>query len=143
MKDTDIVIHNGAEVHWGKTYETLKPTNVFGTLEALRLCESANVSSFVFVSSTSVLDTEHYVNLSEQAIAAGLEGISESDDLQGSHDDLGTGYGQSKWVAEYLVRESGKRGLRGCIVRPGYVLGDSKSGGGFCIFQHNDAGQRP
>ena len=133
VKSTDIVIHNGAEVHWGKTYETLKPTNVLGTLEALKLCEAGEVRSFVFVSSTSVLDTEHYVQESERATAAGLEGISESDDLQGSRQGLGTGYGQSKWVAEYMVREAGKRGLRGCIVRPGYVLGDSKSGGKSCM----------
>jgi len=27
------------------------------------------------------------------------------------------GYGQVKWVSEYLVREAGRRGLRGAIVR--------------------------
>jgi thioester reductase-like protein len=35
-QNTYVVIHNGAEVYWGKTYETLKPTNVLGTLEALK-----------------------------------------------------------------------------------------------------------
>lgn len=132
VQNTDIVIHNGAEAHWGKTCETLKPTNIWGIFEALKLCESTKASSFVFVSSKSVPDTEYYVKELERAIAAFLEGISESDDLEGSHHDLGTGYGQSKWVAKYLVGESGKRSLRGCIVRPGYVLGESQSGGKFC-----------
>jgi len=117
-------------VYWGKTDKTLKSTNAQGALESLKLSELAKACSFVFVSSTSILDTKHFVQESERVIAAGLEGISESDDLQGSRRDLGTGYGQSKWVAEYLVREcGGKRGLRGCIVRPGYV----RRGGGFQV----------
>ena len=55
--------------------------------------------------------------------------VPESDDLSGSRKGLGTGYGQSKWVSECLVREAGKRGLKGMIVRPGYVVGEATSGG--------------
>jgi L-2-aminoadipate reductase len=33
-----------------------------------------------------------------------------------------------RWVSEQLIREAGKRGLRGSIVRPGYILGDSTTG---------------
>ena len=55
-----------------------------------------NGEQFLFVSSTSVLDTDHYVSESERSIVAGGEGISETDDLQGSRTGLGTGYGQSK-----------------------------------------------
>jgi L-aminoadipate-semialdehyde dehydrogenase len=49
--------------------------------------------------------------------------------MQGSKLDLPTGYGQSKWVSEQLVMEAGRRGLQGAIVRPGYIVGDSVSGG--------------
>src|SRR4051794_8003298 len=77
---------------------------------------------FRLVSSTSVLDTEHYVGVPESLTKSSLNGISEADDLQGSHQGLSTGYGQSKWVAEYIVREAGNQGLRGGIVRPSYVL---------------------
>jgi len=80
------------------------------------------------VSSTSVLDTDHYVRLSDTILEAGGAGVPESDDLEGSATGLGTGYGQSKWVGEHLVREAGRRGLDGCIIRPGYITGDSKSG---------------
>jgi L-2-aminoadipate reductase len=125
----DVVIHNGAQVHWINSYASLKPSNVLGTIDALHLCASGKAKKFAFVSSTSVVDTDYYVLESERIISAGGEGISEADDLSGSRTGLGTGYGQSKWVAEYLVREAGKRGLQGCIVRPGYVTGDSKSGG--------------
>ena len=124
----DAVIHNGALVHWVYPYSTLKPANVLGTIDALKLCGSGKAKQFCFVSSTSALNTEHYVQESENALAAGKAGISEEDDLEGSAVGLGTGYGQSKWADEYLVREVGRGGLKGTIVRPGYVLGDSTTG---------------
>ncbi|KKK23028.1 hypothetical protein AOCH_005357 [Aspergillus ochraceoroseus] len=127
-KRVDAVIHNGAQVHWVYPYSTLKPANVLGTIDALNLCATGKPKQFSFVSSTSVLDSDYYVEESERSIAAGGAGISEDDDLEGSSVGLGTGYGQSKWAGEYLVREAGRRGLKGTIVRPGYVLGDSNSG---------------
>lgn len=125
----DIVIHNGALVHWVYPYTHLKPANVDGTIEALKLCEKGKPKKFAFVSSTSVLDTEHYVKLSEDSLRLDKSGILEADNLEGSRSGLGTGYGQSKWVAEYLVKEAGSRGLKGAIVRPGYVTGESRTGG--------------
>ena len=127
--EVDLVIHNGAWVHWVYPYQHLRPANVLGTIDALQLCAVGKPKRFVFVSSTSVLDTEHYVELSNSLMNAGGTGIPESDDLEGSRQGLSTGYGQSKWVAELLVREAGRRGLIGAIVRPGYVTGDSHTGG--------------
>lgn len=95
----------------------------------MKLCATGKPKQFVFVSSTSVLDTEYYVSLSQKSLASGESGVSENDDLEGSRKGLPTGYGQSKWASEYLVREAGKRGLVGTIVRPGYVAGSSDSGG--------------
>jgi len=85
----------------------------------------------VFVSSTSAIDTEHYVRLSDASSNAqdGRRGIPEDDDLEGARTGLKSGYGQSKWVSEKLLFEAGKKGLRGHIVRPGYVVGDSKTAG--------------
>ncbi|KAK5944156.1 large subunit of alpha-aminoadipate reductase [Knufia obscura] len=129
LRDTvDVVIHNGAQVHWMLPYTGLKESNVLGTIDALKLCADGKAKQFAFVSSTSVLDHDYFVLESTRRIAAGEEGISEDDDLMGSSKGLNTGYGQSKWVAEYLSRECGRRGLRGCVIRPGYVLGDSKTG---------------
>jgi L-aminoadipate-semialdehyde dehydrogenase len=124
----DAVIHNGALVHWVYPYSTLKPANVMGTIDALKLCGSGKAKQFAFVSSTSALDKDHYVKESERSLAAGGNGISEEDDMEGSAVGLGTGYGQSKWAGEYLVKEAGRRGLRGTIIRSGYVLGDSTTG---------------
>ena len=129
--NVDVIIHNGAQVHWVSPYSKLKASNVLGTVHALHLCAIGKPKIFAFVSSTSVLDTEYYVKLSEKIIAAGGHGVPESDDLGGSKTGLGTGYGQSKWVGEYLVKEAGRRGLVGTIIRPGYVLGDSVTGGNY------------
>jgi L-aminoadipate-semialdehyde dehydrogenase len=107
----------------------MRGANVLGTLSALSLCTTGKPKRFVFVSSTSVLDTEHYVRLSDSVLAKGGAGVLESDDLQGSRTHLPTGYGQTKWVSEQLVTEAGRRGLQGSIVRPGYIVGDSATGG--------------
>ena len=120
------------QVHWVYPYSKLKPTNVNGTIEALQLCAVGKPKHFAFVSSTSVLDNDYYVMISEKSISSGGSGVSETDDLGGSSSGLGTGYGRSKWVGEYLVREAGERGLRGTIIRPGYILGDSVTGGNSC-----------
>jgi len=112
-------------------YAQLRGPNVVGTLSALSLCQTGKPKRFIFISSTSVLDTEHYVRLSDDILADGGSGISESDDLLGSQEALPTGYGQSKWVSEQLVMEAGKRGLQGAIIRPGYIVGDSVTGGKF------------
>lgn len=93
------------------TYTTLKATNVLSTLACLALCSTGKPKHMTLVSSTAVLDTAHYASL--------ITPISESDSLQGSRNGLSTGYAQSKYVSEFLMREAGRRGLRGSVVRPG------------------------
>ena len=104
---------------------------MLGTLTGIDLASTGKSKLFVFVSSTSALDTEHYVQLSDtlSRSAENTSGVPESDDLEGARTSLKTGYGQSKWVSEKLLFEAGRRGLRGHIIRPGYVVGDSESGG--------------
>lgn len=116
----DVVIHNGARVHWIYTYTTLKPTNVLSTLACLALCASGKPKHLTFISSTAVLDTDHY--------ASRTTPILERDTLDGSRKGLSSGYAQSKYVSEYLMREAGLRGLRGSVVRPGYITGNPSTG---------------
>lgn len=126
--EAEVVIHNGAQVHWVYPYSNLKPANVQGTLDVLALCAEGIPKKLAFVSSTSVLDTPYFVKLSADSVKNGGTGVSEEDDLSGSSTGLGTGYGQSKWVSEYLVRAAGTRGLRGVVIRPGYITGNKVSG---------------
>ncbi|KAK0569390.1 large subunit of alpha-aminoadipate reductase [Tilletia horrida] len=132
-KEVDLIIHNGALVHWVYPYSRLRAANVESTLACIQLATIGKAKSFTFVSSTSALDTEHYVRLSDtisqrhEAVAnqRPLAGVAESDDLEGSRIGLRSGYGQSKWVAERLTMLAASQGLRASIVRPGYVVGDS------------------
>ncbi|CCH45874.1 L-aminoadipate-semialdehyde dehydrogenase [Wickerhamomyces ciferrii] len=124
----DVIIHNGALVHWVYPYDKLRDANVIGTINVLNLAASGKAKYFSFVSSTSALDTQHFVELSDKLLSEGKDGIPESDDLQGSAYGLGSGYGQSKWAAEYIIRRAGERGLKGAIIRPGYVTGETNTG---------------
>lgn len=129
LADTiDVIIHNGALVHWVYPYSKLRDANVIGTVNTLNLAATGKAKYFAFVSSTSTLDTEHFVELSDKLLSQGKDGVPESDDLSGSAYGLGSGYGQSKWAAEYIIRRAGERGLRGAIIRPGYVTGETKTG---------------
>jgi L-aminoadipate-semialdehyde dehydrogenase len=126
--EADIIIHNGAQVNWMLPYSSMRPANVLSTMDCITLCTMGKPKRLAFVSSTSTLDTEYYVKLSQESVAAGGSGVQEADDLEGSRKGLGTGYGQSKWASEYVVREAGKRGLVGAIIRPGYITGDPATG---------------
>ncbi|KAI1001942.1 L-2-aminoadipate reductase large subunit [Podosphaera aphanis] len=126
--DVDIIIHNGATVHWVKRYPDMKASNVMSTIDAMSLCNEGKRKSFTFVSSTSVLDTDYYVSLSDRNLVTGRNALLESDSGHGSRHGLTTGYGQTKWVSEQLILEAGRRGLRGSIVRPGYILNDEETG---------------
>ncbi|KAI0380887.1 large subunit of L-aminoadipate-semialdehyde dehydrogenase [Hypomontagnella monticulosa] len=127
-QEVDVVIHNGATVHWIRKYQDMMASNVLSTIDAMKLCNEGKAKVFCFVSSTSVLDTDHYIKLSEEQTRTGQGAIMEDDDMNGSRTGLGTGYGQTKWVSEQLIREAGRRGLQGSVIRAGYVLGDSQTG---------------
>lgn len=126
--EADTIIHNGAIVHWIKPFASLKAANVLSTLSAIRFASQGKPKRLAFVSSTSALDNDHYVQVSERSVTTGGSGVSELDDMEGSRQGLTTGYGQSKWVSEQLVFEARRRGLTASVIRAGYVLGDPKTG---------------
>lgn len=127
--EADAIMHNGAVVHWVYPYSKLRAANVTATLDVISLSQVGNKPKPVtFISTTAVFETPtYYLNLSDAMIAKGGLGVPESDPLDGSMTGLSSGYGQSKWVAERLLMECARRGLRTSIVRPSYVLGDSKT----------------
>ncbi|WVW85234.1 L-aminoadipate-semialdehyde dehydrogenase [Kwoniella bestiolae CBS 10118] len=128
--EADAVLHNGAIVHWVYPYPKLRSANVLSTITALKLCTSQygkKAKQFSFISSTAVMDNEEFIKKSDEHLSANENGIMESDDLSAGTRGLQGGYGQTKWVCEKLIFEAGKRGLNGWTVRPGYILGDSKT----------------
>lgn len=113
----DIIYHNGAWVNSARPYSTLKPVNVLGTQEVLRLASREQTKFVHFVSTLGV-----FLGDNQEEIGR----ITEIDspnfvNLQG-------GYRQSKWVAEQLVMVAQKKGLPACIYRPSRIIGNSKTG---------------
>ena len=100
---------------------------MLSTIETLKICASGKPKAYTFVSSTSAMEVKHYLRTSA-CNGTTSSGVSESDDLLAAKSGLQIGYGQSKWVSELLVRAAASRGLKGTIVRPGYVLGDITTG---------------
>ncbi|KUI64899.1 L-aminoadipate-semialdehyde dehydrogenase large subunit [Cytospora mali] len=71
---------------------------------------------------------QHYIKLSGDLTRSGQGSIMEEDGMQGCRTGLGTGYGQTKWVSEQLIREASRRRLQGTMIQPGYTIGDCETG---------------
>ena len=116
--EIDVVYHNGASVNWVYPYEALKPTNVLGTQEVLRLASRHGTKPVHFVSTLGVFPL---VGRSDAGV------VREDDDLDHGG-SLYNGYTQTKWVAEKLVEIARARGLPVSIYRPSLIAGDSRTG---------------
>ena len=114
----DVVYHNGAQVNFVYPYQVLKPANVLGTIEVLRLATRTKIKPLHYVSTVSVFDSPDY---------ATLGAITEDQPLV-AFGSLQGGYAQSKCIAERLVRTAAQRGLPVVIYRPGRVTADSETG---------------
>lgn len=116
--EIDTIYHSGASVNWVYPYSELKPTNVLGTQEVLRLATRITAKPVHFVSTLAVFPL---IGNSDAKV------LGEQDTLD--HDGvLYNGYSQSKWVAEQLVTIARSRGLPVCIYRPAFVTGSSQTG---------------
>ncbi|HEX2909580.1 MAG TPA: thioester reductase domain-containing protein [Chloroflexia bacterium] len=114
----DSIYHAGAWVNFIYPYEVLKPVNVLGTQEILRLACRGQVKPLHFMSTTAIYTSPGYAR----------QGLIKEDEPLAHSAGLHTGYGQSKWVAEKLVSEARQRGLPVTIYRPATVGGHSQSG---------------
>ncbi|MEM7386321.1 MAG: thioester reductase domain-containing protein, partial [Verrucomicrobiota bacterium] len=119
----DLVLHNGAHVHHGLPYGSLRAANVLGTLQMLRFAFDSG-ASFHFVSSLSVLPP---------APIDGQPRFFESDSVEGVPSPKG-GYNLTKWVSEKLIEQAAARGLPSVVYRPGPISGHSETG----HFNHDD-----
>lgn len=113
----DGIYHNGAWVNSVYPYALLKPANVLGTQEVLRLACHTRSKPMHFISTLSVFGGSEEVPIREDSPLT-LAHLPES------------GYSQSKWVAEQLVTQARARGLPVCIYRLGRIAGHSQTGVG-------------
>ena len=116
--EIEAIYHNGAAVNWVYPYEALKPPNVLGTQEMLRLASRHGTKPVHFVSTLGVFPL---VGRSDAGV------IREDDDLDHGG-SLYNGYTQTKWVAEKLVEIARVRGLPVSVYRPSLIAGDSQTG---------------
>lgn len=107
----DVIYHNGAWVNFVYDYASLKDVNVLGTQEILRLAGCQKMKPVHYVSTLSIFSE----------IPASRSDILETD-LPSSIADLGSGYDQTKCVAEHLIHVARSRGLPASIYRLGTVL---------------------
>jgi thioester reductase-like protein len=114
-REVDLILHPGAVVNLVYPYSELRAPNVGGTREVLRLACRHEATPVHYVSTNGIFPPD--LGLCEENI--------DLDDLADAHHD---GYGQSKWVAEKLVREAEGRGLPVNVYRPGNVSGHSETG---------------
>ncbi len=104
----DAIVHNGALVNYVRTYDGLRPTNVLGTHELLRLAMTTHRKTFHLVSSTFIYGWSTLPVVGEWDANEEMSGLD-------------FGYSQTKWVAEQLALEAQRRGLDVRIYRPSLI----------------------
>ena len=107
-REVQAICHNGAAVNYVLDYEALKPHNVDGTRELLRLAATGYRKFFHLISSTFIFGWTTKATLWE---------TDSNDDMS----SLDFGYAQTKWVAEQLVLSAEKQGLDARIYRPSLI----------------------
>jgi amino acid adenylation domain-containing protein/thioester reductase-like protein len=111
-----VIVHAAATVNLVYPYAALRNANVGGTKEMIRLASRGGA-------------TLHHVS-TNGVLPHSVEGWSEDTviDINDVPTRLLDGYGQTKWVAEKLVFEAGRRGIPVRIYRPGTISGHSVTG---------------
>lgn len=114
--DVDAIIHNAALVNFCFPYSILKPPNVGGTHEVLRLACTTKVKAV------------HYVSTLDTLIGSHTPRPFLEVDLPALPLRVPFSYPESKWVAEKLVTMARARGVPAVIYRPGMMMGHSETG---------------
>ncbi|MEU5191188.1 amino acid adenylation domain-containing protein [Streptomyces klenkii] len=116
-RSLDLIVHNGARVNFLYPYEALRPANVDGTREIVKLAAARRVPV-------------HFLSTVAVVAGFGTAGVRTVDeDLPLDHaDGLTMGYAESKWVAEGVLRSAAEQGLPTAVYRPYEVTGDRQHG---------------
>ncbi len=104
----DAIVHNGALVNYVRTYDALRPANVLGTQQLLRLAMTAHRKTFHLVSSTFIYGWS-------------VKPVVGESDANEEMNALDFGYSQTKWVGEQLALAAQRQGLDVRIYRPSLI----------------------
>ncbi|WP_310619725.1 non-ribosomal peptide synthetase [Flexibacterium corallicola] len=114
-EETDLILHNGAEVNTVKPYSSLRCPNVISLYNLLSLMTEGRPKKLHFISTMGVF----------AGIASGK--VEETTSLS-DHPPMNTGYALSKWVCEQILAQARERGFNVNWHRPGLIIGDSNTG---------------
>ncbi|MFF3697945.1 amino acid adenylation domain-containing protein [Streptomyces sp. NPDC002221] len=114
----DLITHCGSRVNFVYPYTALAPINVGGTRTVLELAGERTTKPVHYISSIAVI------------VGFGTAGVThvEEDTPLDHAERISLGYPETKWVAERLVVEAGRRGLPVAIHRPYEVTGTQDRG---------------
>ncbi|KAJ6092360.1 hypothetical protein N7467_004329 [Penicillium canescens] len=118
------VFQAAAKVNWCDPYSAHFAQNILGTKNVLCVAAEGRRKVFHYISSIDVWAVTGFI--------LGTEVVSEDGPLKTHLASLpfDTGYAQSQWVADEMVQRVRDKGLPVIIYRPGFVVGDSKTGSG-------------
>ncbi|HEY0639604.1 MAG TPA: amino acid adenylation domain-containing protein, partial [Pseudonocardiaceae bacterium] len=113
----DLILHSAARANFLYPYQALRPANVEGTRELLRLAAPRRVPL-------------HFLSTIAVVAGFGSAGVRHVDeDLPLAYPEhLTMGYAESKWVAEQLLRNASAAGLPVTVHRPYEITGDRRTG---------------
>ncbi|HET9381764.1 MAG TPA: thioester reductase domain-containing protein [Streptomyces sp.] len=114
-RDVEMIVHNGAWSSYALPYRRLKPVNVLGTREVLRLAGRHRVKPVHYVSSLAVYPGRPGAHRWAEDAATDPVGV------------VG-GYRQTKWVGDRMMAQAHARGLPTCVYRPGQITGAQTTG---------------
>jgi thioester reductase-like protein len=110
-----VIVHNAAESSWTLPYARIKPVNVLGTLEVLRLACKKRIKPVHYVCSIAV-----YPGLPGEYHAPETE-LTSAEHVVG-------GYRQTKWVGDKLMNLARQRGVPTYVYRMGAITGAHDTG---------------
>lgn len=111
----DAICHDGAQVNHVLGYAQLKPVNVDGTQELIRVAESRGLP-FTYISTLRLFDHRSTAAVIRENEPVDRRAVTAN------------GYAHTKAVAERLVTVAAARGLPAAIHRPGLLCGDGDAG---------------
>ncbi len=117
-RTVDVIHHPGGRVNFIYPYSHMRPANVDGTREIIRMAgRYRNVPV-------------HYTSTMAVVAGFGTAGVRhvDEDTPLAYPDHLSVGYVESKWVAEALLHEAARQGLPVAVYRAADISGDRVTG---------------
>ncbi|GGX17935.1 non-ribosomal peptide synthetase [Aquimarina muelleri] len=115
----DVIYHNAAHMNHMATYQDLKPANVEGTLEIIKLASKHKIKPLHYTSTLAVFNN---------TVRKEFQIITEKSTSENEIHYESDGYPTSKWVSENVILKAQKAGLPCVIYRLGLTTGDSIKG---------------